>query len=63
MSLSHLAGGRYGPEPHHRSSRAALWEIFVRTDLFAHGLLSFGQMIELDYVFEPFFSNLPPKFG
>jgi hypothetical protein len=38
-------------------------QIFVRTNLFAHGLLSFGQTIELDYVFEPFFSHLPPKFG
>jgi hypothetical protein len=38
-------------------------QIFVRTDLFAHGLLSFGQTIELDYVFEPFYSHLPPKFG
>ncbi|MEO8693889.1 MAG: hypothetical protein ABI658_10245 [Acidimicrobiales bacterium] len=38
-------------------------QIFVRTNLFAHGLLTFGQTIELDYVFEPFFSHLPPKFG
>ena len=45
-------------------SFAKWWvQIFVRTDLFAHGLLSFGQTIELDYVFEPFFANLPPTFG
>jgi hypothetical protein len=45
-------------------SFAKWWvQIFVRTDLFAHGLLSFGQTIELDYVFEPFFSHLPPTFG
>jgi hypothetical protein len=45
-------------------SFAKWWvQIFVRTDLFAHGLLQFGQTIELDYVFEPFFSHLPPKFG
>ena len=46
------------------SAFAKWWvQIFVRTDLFAHGLLEFGQTIELDYVFEPFFSHLPPKFG
>ena len=45
-------------------SFAKWWvQIFVRTNLFAHGLLSFGQTIELDYVFEPFYSHLPPKFG
>ena len=45
-------------------SFAKWWvQIFVRTDLFAHGLLQFGQTIELDYVFEPFYSHLPPKFG
>jgi hypothetical protein len=45
-------------------SFAKWWvQVFVRTDLFAHGLLSFGQTIELDYVFEPFFANLPPTFG
>ena len=45
-------------------SFAKWWvQIFVRTDLFAHGLLNFGQTIELDYVFEPFYSHLPPKFG
>jgi hypothetical protein len=45
-------------------SFAKWWvQIFVRTDLFAHGLLSFGQTIELDYVFEPFFGHLPPTFG
>ena len=45
-------------------SFAKWWvQIFVRTNLFAHGLLSFGQTIELDYVFEPFYSNLPPTFG
>jgi hypothetical protein len=47
-----------------RPSFAKWWvQIFVRTDLFAHGLLQFGQTIELDYVFEPFYSHLPPKFG
>ena len=50
-----------GDEP---PSFAKWWvQVFVRTDLFAHGLLSFGQTIELDYVFEPFFSHLPPTFG
>jgi len=50
-----------GDEP---PSFAKWWvQIFVRTDLFAHGLLQFGQTIELDYVFEPFYSHLPPKFG
>jgi hypothetical protein len=37
-------------------------QCFVTTDLFAHGLLPFGQTIELDYVFEPFFAQ-PPSFG
>jgi hypothetical protein len=37
-------------------------QCFVRTDLFGYGILAFGQTIELDYVFEPFFSA-PPSFG
>ena len=37
-------------------------QCFVKTDLFASGILAFGQTIELDYVFEPFFAA-PPKFG
>jgi hypothetical protein len=37
-------------------------QCFVKTDLFGYGILAFGQTIELDYVFEPFFSQ-PPKFG
>jgi hypothetical protein len=42
---------------------ANFWiQCFVKTDLFGYGILAFGQTIELDYVFEPFFSE-PPKFG
>jgi hypothetical protein len=37
-------------------------QCFVKTDLFGYGILAFGQTIELDYVFEPFFAQ-PPKFG
>ncbi|HEX7094275.1 MAG TPA: hypothetical protein VF183_00225 [Acidimicrobiales bacterium] len=37
-------------------------QCFVRTDLFGYGILAFGQTIELDYVFEPFFAE-PPRFG
>ncbi|HXY95286.1 MAG TPA: hypothetical protein VEP49_22700 [Acidimicrobiia bacterium] len=37
-------------------------QCFVKTDLFGYGILAFGQTIELDYVFEPFFAE-PPKFG
>ena len=37
-------------------------QCFVKTDLFGYGILAFGQTIELDYVFEPFFHQ-PPKFG
>jgi hypothetical protein len=37
-------------------------QCFVKTDLFAAGILAFGQTIELDYVFEPFFAQ-PPEFG
>ena len=34
-------------------------QCFVKTDLFAHGLLAFGQTIELDYVFDGFFAEEP----
>ena len=34
----------------------------MKTDLFGYGILAFGQTIELDYIFEPFFVQ-PPKFG
>lgn len=37
-------------------------QCFVRTDLFGFGIVAFGQTIELDYVFEPFFAE-PPRFG
>ncbi len=37
-------------------------QCFVKTDLFGYGILAFGQTIELDYIFEPFFAQ-PPKFG
>ena len=37
-------------------------QCFIRTDLFGFGILAFGQTIELDYVFEPFFAA-PPTFG
>ena len=37
-------------------------QCFVKTDLFASGILAFGQTIELDYVFEPFFAA-SPTFG
>jgi hypothetical protein len=37
-------------------------QCFVKTDLFGYGILAFGQTIELDYIFEPFFAA-PPKFG
>jgi hypothetical protein len=37
-------------------------QCFVRTDLFGYGILAFGQTIELDVVFEPFFAQ-PPSFG
>jgi hypothetical protein len=37
-------------------------QCFVKTDLFGYGILAFGQTIELDYVFEPFFAQ-PPTFG
>ncbi|MEX1007712.1 MAG: hypothetical protein WD271_07670 [Acidimicrobiia bacterium] len=46
-----------------RPAFADYWvQCFVKTDLFAYGMLVFGQTIELDYVFEPFFAH-PPKFG
>lgn len=42
---------------------ANFWiQCFVKTDLFGYGILAFGQTIELDYVFEPFFAE-PPSFG
>jgi hypothetical protein len=42
---------------------ADFWiQCFVKTDLFGYGILAFGQTIELDYIFEPFFAQ-PPKFG
>jgi hypothetical protein len=37
-------------------------QCFVKTDLFGYGILAFGQTIELDYIFDPFFAE-PPKFG
>jgi hypothetical protein len=37
-------------------------QCFVKTDLFGYGVLAFGQTIELDYVFDPFFAA-PPTFG
>jgi hypothetical protein len=37
-------------------------QCFVRTDLFAAGLLTFGQLIELDYYFDPAFAE-PPSYG
>jgi hypothetical protein len=37
-------------------------QCFVTTDLCAYGIVAFGQTIELDFVFEPFFAA-PPSFG
>jgi hypothetical protein len=37
-------------------------QCFVRTDLFGFGVVALGQTIELDYVFEQFFTS-PPSFG
>ena len=34
-------------------------QCFVRTNLFAAGLLTFGQLIELDYYFDPAFAEAP----
>jgi hypothetical protein len=49
-----------GDEP---QAFANYWiQCFVKTDLFGYGILAFGQTIELDYIFEPFFAA-PPKFG
>ena len=49
-----------GDEP---QAFANYWiQCFVKTDLFGYGILAFGQTIELDYVFEPFFAE-PPTFG
>ena len=49
-----------GDEP---QAFANFWiQCFVKTDLFGYGILAFGQTIELDYVFEPFFAE-PPSFG
>jgi hypothetical protein len=46
-----------------RPAFADYWiQCFVKTDLFGYGILAFGQTIELDYIFEPFFAQ-PPKFG
>jgi hypothetical protein len=42
---------------------ADFWlQCFVRTDLCGFGILAFGHVFELDFVFEPFFVS-PPKFG
>jgi hypothetical protein len=49
-----------GDEP---QAFANYWiQCFVKTDLFGYGILAFGQTIELDFVFEPFFAE-PPSFG
>ncbi len=37
-------------------------QCFVSTDLCGFGILAFGQTFELDFVFDPFFSQ-PPTFG
>jgi hypothetical protein len=37
-------------------------QCFVKTKIVGFGLLSFGQIFELDYVFEPFFDEAP-SFG
>jgi hypothetical protein len=37
-------------------------QCFVQTDLVAAGLLTLGQIIELDYYFEPAFAQ-PPRYG
>jgi hypothetical protein len=37
-------------------------QCFVRTDLCAAGLGTFGQLIELDYYFDPAFAE-PPSYG
>ena len=31
-------------------------QCFVKTDVFAYGIIAFGQTVELDFVFEPFFA-------
>jgi hypothetical protein len=44
-------------------SFAPYWiQCFVTTDLCGFGILTFGSIFELDYVFEPFFKE-PPTFG
>jgi hypothetical protein len=49
-----------GEEP---PSFAPYWiQCFVRTDLCGFGILAFGSIFELDYVFEPFMDH-PPVFG
>lgn len=49
-----------GDEP---EAFANYWiQCFVKTDIVGFGLLAFGQIFELDYVFEPFFAE-PPSFG
>jgi hypothetical protein len=35
---------------------------FVRTDLCGFGILAFGSLFEIDYVFDPFYKE-PPTFG
>jgi hypothetical protein len=37
-------------------------QCFVQTDLCAAGLLTLGQVIELDYYFDPAFAE-PPRYG
>lgn len=37
-------------------------QCFVNTDLCGFGILAFGSMFELDFVFDPFF-DAPPSFG
>lgn len=48
-----------GTEP---ASFAKHWiQCFVKTDLCGFGILAFGSLFELDYVFDPFFDE-PPDF-
>ena len=48
---------------HDAESFAPYWiQCFVTTDLCGFGILAFGSIFELDFVFEPFFSE-PPTFG
>lgn len=49
-----------GEEP---DSFAPHWiQCFVSTDLCGFGILAFGSLFEIDYVFDPFFAE-PPTFG